>query len=61
VVVRRLFITAHTRLLWLTAALLDRFTHHCTIIEMNGESYRFRESTKAAGGRQPATVKASKA
>jgi hypothetical protein len=25
--------------------LLDRFTHRCTILEMNGESYRFREST----------------
>ena len=44
----------------MTAALLDRFTHHCTIIEMNGESYRFRESAKSAG-RQPATVNASKA
>lgn len=32
----------------MTAALLDRFTHRCTIVEMNGESYRFRESTKAA-------------
>lgn len=32
----------------MTAALLDRFTHHCTIIEMNGESYRFRESTQGA-------------
>ena len=29
----------------MTAALLDRFTHRCTIIELNGESYRFREST----------------
>jgi DNA replication protein DnaC len=32
----------------MTAALLDRFTHHCTIVEMNGESYRFRESTQSA-------------
>jgi DNA replication protein DnaC len=32
----------------MTAALLDRFTHRCTIIEMNGESYRFRESTSPA-------------
>ena len=29
----------------MTAAFLDRFTHRCTIIELNGESYRFREST----------------
>ena len=39
----------------MTAALLDRLTHRCHIFEMNGESYRFRESlkggkrTKAAG------------
>lgn len=31
----------------MTAALLDRLTHRCTIFEMNGESYRFRESVKA--------------
>ena len=30
----------------MTAALLDRLTHRCTIFEMNGESYRFRESIK---------------
>ena len=30
------------------AVLLDRLTHRCHIFEMNGESYRFRESVKAA-------------
>lgn len=28
----------------MTAALLDRLTHRCEIVEMNGESYRFRQS-----------------
>jgi DNA replication protein DnaC len=32
----------------MTAALLDRFTHRCHIFEMNGESFRFRESNKRA-------------
>ena len=36
----------------MTAALLDRFTHRCHIFEMNGESYRFRESMKAKKGRK---------
>ena len=31
----------------MTAALLDRLTHRCEIFEMNGESYRFRESMKS--------------
>jgi DNA replication protein DnaC len=36
----------------MTAALLDRLSHHCHIFEMNGESYRFRESMKANKGRK---------
>lgn len=36
----------------MTAALLDRITHRCHIFEMNGESYRFRESMKAKKGRK---------
>lgn len=35
----------------MTAALLDRLTHRCHIFEMNGESYRFRESMKAKKGK----------
>jgi DNA replication protein DnaC len=31
----------------MTAALLDRLTHRCRILVMNGESYRFRKATKA--------------
>lgn len=30
----------------LTAALLDRLTHRCHIVEANGESYRFKESLR---------------
>ena len=37
----------------MTAALLDRFTHHCNIFEMNGESYRFRESSKPNKEKKP--------
>jgi DNA replication protein DnaC len=37
----------------MTAALLDRLTHRCHIFEMNGESYRFRESMKAKKDQAP--------
>nr|WP_269456756.1 ATP-binding protein [Thermanaeromonas toyohensis] len=30
----------------MTAALLDRLTHHAHILVMNGESYRFRQSLR---------------
>jgi DNA replication protein DnaC len=36
----------------MTAALLDRLCHHCHIFEMNGESYRFRESMKSKKNRK---------
>ena len=36
----------------MTAALLDRLTHRCHIFEMNGESYRFRESMKSQKSRK---------
>ena len=35
----------------LTGALLDRFTHHVHILEMNGESYRLRHGRDRAGSR----------
>jgi DNA replication protein DnaC len=37
----------------MTAALLDRLTHRCHIFDMNGESYRFRESMKARKDKDP--------
>lgn len=36
----------------MTAALLDRLTHRCHILEMNGESFRFRESMKSKRGKK---------
>lgn len=37
----------------MTAALLDRLTHRCHIFQMNGESYRFRESAGAKQRTEP--------
>ena len=31
----------------LTGAILDRLTHHVSILELNGESFRLRQSRKA--------------
>ena len=41
----------------MTAALLDRLTHRCHIFEMNGESYRFRESMKTKKEKDPKKAK----
>ena len=41
----------------MTAALLDRLTHRCHVFQMNGESYRFRESM-ATGVKRTAKKKA---
>jgi len=37
----------------MTAALLDRLAHHCHILEMNGESSRFRQSAKRQRRKEP--------
>jgi len=36
----------------LTTAILDRIVHHCHIIEMNGESFRFAEALQKKGGKK---------
>ena len=40
----------------LTGALLDRLTHHVHILELNGESYRLRQSK----GQRPAAEVAAR-
>jgi DNA replication protein DnaC len=34
----------------MTVALVDRLTHHCHLLEMNGDSYRFKESLARQAG-----------
>ncbi|WP_366928676.1 ATP-binding protein [Paracoccus saliphilus] len=37
----------------LTGALLDRLTHHVSILEMNGQSYRLAQSRARKTSRNP--------
>lgn len=40
----------------LTGALLDRLTHHVHILEMNGDSYRLRQSKRRQRGARATTI-----
>lgn len=44
----------------LTGALLDRLTHRVHILEMNGESYRFKDSVRRLGKKQKKEERAPK-
>ena len=44
----------------LTGALLDRLTHHVHILEMNGESYRLKQSEKQHRNKQNEAQKTAK-
>ncbi len=44
----------------LTAALLDRLTHRCHILELQGESFRFRHSLRTRQASQAPPTKPSK-
>ncbi|MGH7608970.1 MAG: ATP-binding protein, partial [Candidatus Dormibacteria bacterium] len=40
----------------LVAALLDRLTHRCHLLEFQGQSYRFRQSLATRRGSTPAAA-----
>ena len=40
----------------LTGALLDRLTHHVHILEMNGDSYRLKQSKRRQRGARAANL-----